>query len=97
MKDGDGMVLYVGKAKSLRARVRSYFGAGPNDSVRTRELVRRIEDFDTIVVSSEAEALILENKRSPVWFWPNSSIGLVPSSAGSLTTRAREARDDRVS
>lgn len=61
MKGADGEVLYVGKAKSLRSRVRSYFGAGAVDSLKTRELVRRVVDFDTMVVSSEAEALILES------------------------------------
>ena len=61
MKGGDGEVLYVGKAKSLRSRVRSYFGAGAADSLKTRELVRRVVDFDTMVVNSEAEALILES------------------------------------
>jgi excinuclease ABC subunit C len=61
MKGGEGEVLYVGKAKSLRSRVRSYFGAGAAESLKTRELVRRITDFDTIVVGSEPEALILEN------------------------------------
>lgn len=61
MKGADGEILYVGKAKSLRSRVRSYFGGGMADSLKTRELVRRIADLDTLVVSSEAEALILEN------------------------------------
>jgi excinuclease ABC subunit C len=61
MKGAEGEVLYIGKAKSLRSRVRSYFGAGASESVKTRELVRRIVDFDTMVVSSEPEALILEN------------------------------------
>ena len=61
MKGGDGEILYVGKAKSLRPRVRSYFSARHAESLKTRELVRRIEDFETIVVNSEAEALILEN------------------------------------
>jgi excinuclease ABC subunit C len=61
MKGADGEVLYVGKAKSLRSRVRSYFGAGASESLKTRELVRRVADFDTIVVGSEPEALILEN------------------------------------
>jgi excinuclease ABC subunit C len=60
-KDDVNAVLYVGKAKSLRARVRSYFGSSHPESLKTRELVRRIRDVDTIVVSSEAEALILEN------------------------------------
>jgi excinuclease ABC subunit C len=61
MKDAAGDLLYVGKAKSLRSRVRSYFAASQQHSLKTRELVRRIEDFDTIVVGSEAEALMLEN------------------------------------
>jgi excinuclease ABC subunit C len=61
MRGEGGEILYVGKAKSLRGRVRSYFGASGVDSLKTRELVRRIADFDTIVVESEAEALILEN------------------------------------
>lgn len=61
MKGEGGEVLYVGKAASLRSRVRSYFRSDHADSLKTRELVRRIVDFDTIVVHSEAEALILEN------------------------------------
>jgi excinuclease ABC subunit C len=61
MKGEDGEVLYVGKAKSLRSRVRSYFGAGATSSLKTQELVRRIADLETIVVGSEPEALILEN------------------------------------
>ena len=59
-KDDKGEVLYVGKAKSLRPRVRSYFRDDPAHSMKTRELVRRIASLDTIVVGSEAEALILE-------------------------------------
>jgi excinuclease ABC subunit C len=61
MRGGDGEILYVGKAKSLRSRVRSYFSSTLSESLKTRELVRRIVDFETIVVNSEAEALILEN------------------------------------
>jgi excinuclease ABC subunit C len=61
MRSGDGEILYVGKAKSLRSRVRSYFSSTLSESLKTRELVRRIVDFETIVVNSEAEALILEN------------------------------------
>lgn len=60
MKDAEGEILYVGKAKELRSRVRSYFRADSSHSIKTRELVRRIEDIDTLVVGSEAEALILE-------------------------------------
>jgi len=61
MKDASGELLYVGKAKSLRSRVRSYFSSSHDTSLKTREMVRRIADFETIVVGSEAEALILEN------------------------------------
>jgi excinuclease ABC subunit C len=60
-KDAEGKVLYVGKAKRLRSRVRSYFTADPTESVKTAALVRLIDDVDTIVVPDEAHALILEN------------------------------------
>ena len=58
-RDGGGEIIYVGKAKSLRPRVRSYFRAS-GQSLKTQELVRHVEDVETIVVGSEAEALILE-------------------------------------
>ena len=62
MKDAGGEVVYVGKAKSLRPRVRSYFTRTASaGSLKTRELVKRVHDVETIVVASEAEALILEN------------------------------------
>src|ERR1044071_7748226 len=61
MKDAEGVIIYVGKAKSLRSRVRSYFAGGQQHGIKTRELVRRIADVDTMVVNTEAEALILEN------------------------------------
>ena len=59
-KSDDGQILYVGKAKSLRSRVRSYFGVDHEESPRTRHLVGKIADVETIVVPSEAHALILE-------------------------------------
>ncbi len=59
-RDNNGRILYVGKARSLRSRVRSYFRSDPGRVPRTRELVRRIADVETIVVGSSAEALILE-------------------------------------
>src|SRR5581483_2027969 len=59
-KDTAGRVLYVGKAKRLRSRVRSYFGSDHLESVKTRALVRQVWDLETIVVPSEAHALILE-------------------------------------
>jgi excinuclease ABC subunit C len=55
-----GEILYVGKAKSLRTRIRSYFRKEALQSIKTQELVRRATSVDTIVVGSEAEALILE-------------------------------------
>ncbi len=60
-KGRDGEVLYVGKAKRLRSRVRSYFGSDFPDSPRNRVLQRLIADVDTIVVPSEPGSLILEN------------------------------------
>lgn len=59
-KDGDGTVLYVGKAKKLRSRVRSYWAQDHLASPKTRGLLRKVRDLDTIVVPSEAHALILE-------------------------------------
>ncbi|MXX34449.1 MAG: excinuclease ABC subunit UvrC [Gemmatimonadetes bacterium] len=55
-----GEVLYVGKAKSLRHRVRSYLAQGTGTTIRTRELARQTRLVETLVVGSEAEALILE-------------------------------------
>jgi excinuclease ABC subunit C len=59
-KGRDGSTLYVGKAKRLRSRVRSYFSGDQLESVKTRHLVGQIADLETIVVPSEAHALILE-------------------------------------
>ena len=60
-KDRDGGILYVGKAKRLRSRVRSYFVTEQlSTSVKTHALVRQIADLETIVVPTEAHALILE-------------------------------------
>jgi len=60
-KNADGQVLYVGKAKSLRARVRSYFtGEAPLDA-KTGSLLREAVDVEYIVVDNEMEALALEN------------------------------------
>jgi excinuclease ABC subunit C len=59
-RDADGNVLYVGKAKRLRSRVRSYVNNDPLTSVKTRALMQQAAGLDTIVVPSEAHALILE-------------------------------------
>ena len=59
-KDGDGKVLYVGKAKRLRSRVRNYTSSDHRESVKTRLLMQQVRELDTIVVPSEAHALVLE-------------------------------------
>ncbi len=59
-KGKDGTTLYVGKAKRLRSRVRSYFANDQLENPKTRHLVGLIADLETIVVPSEAHALILE-------------------------------------
>src|ERR1700726_1820584 len=60
-KDAGGSVLYVGKARSLRSRVRSYFLESRWIDAKTGSLVREIADLETIVVANEREALALEN------------------------------------
>jgi len=60
MKNPEGKIIYVGKAISLRNRVRSYFHADAGYDAKTRRLVREIADIEWIVVGSELEALILE-------------------------------------
>ena len=60
-KDAEGNVLYVGKAKRLRSRVRSYFAADAGTSLRLNYLVRHIADLETIVVPNEVQSLLLEN------------------------------------
>ena len=59
-KDAQGTVLYVGKAKRLRSRVRSYVNAERAEGVKTFALMRQAADLDTIVVPTETHALILE-------------------------------------
>jgi len=60
MRNLDGEILYVGKAKRLRRRVASYFNKTP-DSAKTRALVQQIASIDHIVAGSEAEALLIES------------------------------------
>jgi excinuclease ABC subunit C len=60
-KDEGGKIIYVGKAKNLRNRVRSYFQSGRGHDRKTRELVRRIRDLEFIVTDTEVEALVLES------------------------------------
>jgi excinuclease ABC subunit C len=60
LKDKHSKVIYVGKAKNLRNRVRTYFRGG-DERVQVRFLVQRVAGFETLLTSSEKEALILEN------------------------------------
>jgi len=60
-KDSSGKIVYIGKAKNLRSRVRQYFQSDRLQDIKTRELVRRIADVEFIVTDSEVEALILES------------------------------------
>jgi excinuclease ABC subunit C len=71
MKDRLGRIIYVGKAKSLKRRVSSYFQAGRTRALRhqpkIRTLIEMITDFETIEVKSEPEALLLEGKLIKQW------------------------------
>lgn len=60
-KDARGEILYIGKAKALRSRVRGHFSQDASTSVKQLEMLRRAADVDSIVVGSEAEALLLES------------------------------------
>ena len=59
MKDSDGAIIYIGKAKNLRNRVRSYFGRA--QGYKTARLVSRIADIEFVVTDSESEAFLLES------------------------------------
>ncbi len=60
-KNADGKIIYIGKAKNLRNRVRQYFQSSKNQDYKTVQLVKRIADFEYIVVDNEVEALVLES------------------------------------
>jgi excinuclease ABC subunit C len=59
-RDAEGTVLYVGKAKRLRSRVRSYVAADHEESIKTRALMQQVQSVETIIVPNEEAALILE-------------------------------------
>ncbi len=61
MMDKSGKVIYVGKAKRLKNRVSQYFQDSASHTAKTRQMVAQIDHFDTIFVTSEFEALVLEN------------------------------------
>src|SRR5689334_5959064 len=66
-KDAGGRVIYVGKAKSLRARVRSYFSDDKLADAKTGTLISEARDIDYILVDNEKEALALENNLIKQW------------------------------
>ncbi|MEA1901771.1 MAG: excinuclease ABC subunit UvrC [Thermodesulfobacteriota bacterium] len=61
MKDAEGKVIYVGKAKNLKKRLSSYFKQSRPINLKTRVLVKKVSSFDTIITRTEKEALILES------------------------------------
>ena len=61
MRDKSGTVIYVGKAKKLKNRVSQYFRSDAAHNEKTKMMVRHVDRFETITVSSEFEALVLEN------------------------------------
>ncbi len=61
MKNRQGEIIYIGKAKALKNRVTQYFGKGTQHTEKVRQMVSNVEDFDYILCNSEFEALILEN------------------------------------
>lgn len=60
MKNKEGEIIYVGKAISLKKRVRQYFGSSRNNPPKVNVLIRNIYEFEYIIVDNEVEALILE-------------------------------------
>ena len=61
MKNSDDEIIYVGKANSLKSRVRQYFQKGNNQGAKVRAMVSHIKEFEYIIVDNEVEALILES------------------------------------
>lgn len=60
MKNADGEIIYIGKAKALKNRVNQYFGSQNRHPVKVRKMVENVDRFDYIVTGSEFEALVLE-------------------------------------
>lgn len=60
MKNENGEVIYIGKAISLKSRVRQYFQSSRNNTLKVRTMVKNINEFEYIIVDNEVEALILE-------------------------------------
>lgn len=87
-RDETGEILYVGKAKSLRSRVKSYFSSS-DQPAKTRQLVSRIRNIDWIVVNNEVEALLLENKLVKQ-HWPKYNVNLKDAKTFAYISLTRE-------
>jgi excinuclease ABC subunit C len=87
-RDETGEILYVGKAKSLRSRVKSYFSS-TDQPAKTRQLVSRIRSIDWIVVNNEVEALLLENKLVKQ-HWPKYNVNLKDAKTFAYISLTRE-------
>ena len=61
LKDAQGLIIYIGKARDLRKRLAAYFKNSAQTDMKTGVLVNKINDFDTIITGNEKEALILES------------------------------------
>jgi len=87
-RDETGEILYIGKAKSLRSRVKSYFSSS-DQPAKTRQLVSRIRNIDWIVVNNEVEALLLENKLVKQ-HWPKYNVNLKDAKTFAYISLTRE-------
>ena len=65
IKNARNKIIYIGKAKSLKKRIRSYFNT--TKDLKTRHLQSRIYDIETIITKNECEALLLENNLIKRW------------------------------
>ncbi len=88
-KDGEGEIIYIGKAKSLRPRVSSYFSKSIKP-LKTMQLVSNIRSIDWIIVDSEVEALLLEN-RLIKYHLPRYNISLKDDKTYAYIALTREA------
>jgi len=61
MRDAAGTIIYIGKARSLRQRVRSYFGASVDSRYQVKFLMAKVADIEVVLTDTEKEALLLEN------------------------------------
>jgi excinuclease ABC subunit C len=105
MKNKAGQIIYVGKAKNLKNRVSSYFRAIERHTPKVLAMVRQVEDFETIVTTSEFEALVLECSLIKQ-YWPRYNILLKDDKGFSYLrvddgeypriTECKQRRDDKA-